>query len=481
MDIFKFFRNLFSKEKEPVYPERGTGLIRDPEDGRDVILGSFQKPVGAPSASSDEFEKILLALPSFDQYVQPACVAHGYVKMLIAYLYRKTGKLIKLSPRFLYKLCKMYDGIPTVKGTYPRVGGLMLKKFGVCLEEFLQNDTTLSESDYLGIQLIQTMFLNAEEFKIPGFAIFDARVKEELKEAIHQNGMVALSMCVGDWSVLPLRKGDGRFWHFVIAYKYEEVGGRLKVYLDNSWGPGWLSWILNWLFPGKGYFWFDEYQVGGLDTGVVVTEIPTDYLDYVKSTPYRFTKMMGVGTNDPQVKYLQKMLNEKPQTKVSDLGAGSPGHETEYFGLATKAALVKWQQMNGISPTSGYFGSISMAKANERMPKMTLEQALILQESGGNDNAVGDKNLTNHAYGCLQIRKPCMDDVNKRLGTTHRAEECLGNRDLSLLVFRTYTSIYEPTGTDEEKARLWNAGPNWRLKRSSTDAYWTSVKNKLNK
>lgn len=479
MNIFKFLKSLFSKE--PVQPTYSTGLIRDPEDGRDVVLGSFQKPVGAPAISSNEFENILLALPTFDQMSQQACVAHALVKMLIAYIYRRTGKIIKLSPRFLYKLCKMYDGIPNVKGTYPRVGGLMLYKFGVCLEDFVKNDTSLSESDYLAIEIMQDALKNAEGFKIPGFATFDARIKEALKEAVHQNGIVAIAMAVGNWSVLPLMKGDGTFWHFVIAYKYEEIGNRLKVYIDNSWGPKWLSWIYNWMFPGRGYFWHDEYVVGGLDNGLVVTEIPLDYLKYVQSTPYRFTKALGAGTNDPQVKYLQKMLNGSASTVVALVGPGSPGMETEYFGLATKAALVKWQQINGISPASGYFGNLSMAKANERLPKITLEQALIIQESGGNDNAIGDKNLVNKAYGCLQVRQPCMDDVNKKLGTSHLAQECLGNRDLSLLTFRTYISIYEPNGTDEEKSRCWNGGPNWRLKRSSTDGYWTSVKNKLNK
>ena len=38
---------------------------------------------------------------------------------------------------------------------------------------------------------------------------------------------------------------------------------------------------------------------------------------------------------------------------------------------------------------------------------------LIAVESGGDPNAVGDKHLTNKAYGVLQIRQPYLDDVNQ--------------------------------------------------------------------
>ena len=38
--------------------------------------------------------------------------------------------------------------------------------------------------------------------------------------------------------------------------------------------------------------------------------------------------------------------------------------------------------------------------------------AMVIVESGGDPNAVGDLHLTNKAYGALQIRKPYLDDVN---------------------------------------------------------------------
>lgn len=111
----------------------------------------------------------------------------------------------------------------------------------------------------------------------------------------------------------------------------------------------------------------------------------------------------------------------------------------------------------------------------------TLVSALISVESGGDDNAVGDKALADKAYGCLQVRQPCVDDVNRKLGTSYHAEQCLGNRALSVRIFQAYIAMYATERrlgravTDQDRARIWNGGPSgWR--RKSTLAYWAKVK-----
>ncbi len=86
---------------------------------------------------------------------------------------------------------------------------------------------------------------------------------------------------------------------------------------------------------------------------------------------YNFTKNLKVGMSDPEVKDLQKFLNANGFA-VSATGAGSAGHETEYFGSRTKAAVIAWQNANkehvlapvGLSAGTGYWGSSSRAYAN---------------------------------------------------------------------------------------------------------------------
>ena len=99
-------------------------------------------------------------------------------------------------------------------------------------------------------------------------------------------------------------------------------------------------------------------------------------------------------------------------------------------------------------------------------PSIALVNAIIQKESHGDDFAIGDTKLRNMAYGPMQIRQPCMDDVNRVCGTSYSAQDCLGNRELSIWVFHRYMEIYatekrlghEPT--DSDRAAIWNGGPN---------------------
>jgi len=81
------------------------------------------------------------------------------------------------------------------------------------------------------------------------------------------------------------------------------------------------------------------------------------------STAYTFTKNLTLGSKGPDVKALQQFLNSKGYI-VAKSGAGSPGNESEYFGPATKAALIKFQRDNNITPAYGYFGPKTRAVVN---------------------------------------------------------------------------------------------------------------------
>lgn len=141
----------------------------------------------------------------------------------------------------------------------------------------------------------------------------------------------------------------------------------------------------------------------------------------------------------------------------------------------------------------GLCGACATDESPGREPAVLLPEAIILIESGGNTQAVGDKHLTQRAYGPLQIRQPLADDLNrfyapeikKRWGKKKlRAEDFLGSRELSVWAWDRYTGHYatrerlgrEPT--DEDRARIWNGGPNgWR--KPSTKKYWRKVKSRM--
>lgn len=78
---------------------------------------------------------------------------------------------------------------------------------------------------------------------------------------------------------------------------------------------------------------------------------------------FTFTANFSQGQSGAEVMQIQKFLNANG-FQVAASGAGSPGNETSYFGPATRAAVSKFQAANGISPTAGYWGPITRAKAN---------------------------------------------------------------------------------------------------------------------
>ncbi len=83
-----------------------------------------------------------------------------------------------------------------------------------------------------------------------------------------------------------------------------------------------------------------------------------------------FSRNLKRGFVGEDVRELQILLNADPFTKITNEGPGSPGEETDYFGLLTEQAVIRFQEKYkrevlipaGLSTGSGFVGSLTRAK-----------------------------------------------------------------------------------------------------------------------
>ena len=103
-----------------------------------------------------------------------------------------------------------------------------------------------------------------------------------------------------------------------------------------------------------------------------------------------------------------------------------------------------------------------------------LISALIIVESSGNDQAIGDGGK---AIGPLQIHRAVVLDVNRITGSHYKHSE-MTNRVAARAVCEAYLKAYGKGASAEQLARRWNGGPTGDRK-PATEAYWAKVKKHL--
>ena len=136
----------------------------------------------------------------------------------------------------------------------------------------------------------------------------------------------------------------------------------------------------------------------------------------------------------------------------------------------------------------------NIATANIAMPSEKLLDAIKYVESKNNSKAVGDKG---RAFGCYQIHKVYIDDVNRIYKTNYKHSDAF-NEKLAREIAKKYLTFYgkeyfKETGkepTNEIFARIHNGGPSgWKNgpgekaknRYNNTSVYWMKVEKALKK
>jgi len=222
--------------------EYGLGCLKDPRDPRDIPINLVLPRLEAPT----EIDFTPEMSPVRDQGGEGTCVGFAAVTGVKEQQeLREHGRLIELSPRFLYARCKLSDGIPAQEGTYPRVAMKILASTGVCLEKCwpyrpFQDDEPCPEAE-----------TQAFPFRIRTYARLGGVAEMERSLAVNGPFLVGVRV-FSCWYDSP----DGRIpdpaededelgGHAVCVVGYSRAGRYFKF--KNSWGERWGD-------LGYGYF-----------------------------------------------------------------------------------------------------------------------------------------------------------------------------------------------------------------------------------
>lgn len=120
-------------------------------------------------------------------------------------------------------------------------------------------------------------------------------------------------------------------------------------------------------------------------------------------------------TLSPDVSYLQNFLNQNAITKVAETGSGSDAELTNFFGLKTKDAVMRFQNLYksevltplGLTAPTGFFGEKSRQKAN------LLLSSLRTATTNSNNSNTNTNTNTNTSYADpIYISTPKVDYSN---------------------------------------------------------------------
>jgi len=457
--------------KKPV--QRGTGVFLNEHDDRDVYVEEFMPTVSA-TLLPDEFLPDQSHMTIYDQGRYGTCVGHQIASEKQDQEFREIGKILDFSRRYIYSLTRKVIGLPDQnEGLFPRSADKVLVSKGIALSETVPEGGA-THAEYVAVEIPEAVIEDATKYRVADNFAFVAVEEAAIKQAlITFKGIGASLPYSGAWfnarkPLYTLGKpvGEGiTGWHRIRLNGFKTVDGKLKIRFQNSWG--------NWGDKGMAFFDFEEYKPWLRDLSVYV-DVPSKILEKIKEIPYVFKIDLKRGMSGYDVLQLQKRMVKEGTATYSPDGN---------FGPRTERSVKDYQIKKNITPVSGIVGPKTRASLNGTsvVSKKTLIDALIQVESNGNLFAVGDLNLKDKAYGCLQIRQPVCIDVNRAFGTKHNAIDMLGNKELSVWIFTKYMELYATEKniggpvTDEHRARIWNGGPSG-FKRASTLGYWEKVK-----
>lgn len=267
---------------------------------------------------------------------------------------------VPLSMEWLYKMGKVLIDGALYEGSSIFTMLKTAQKYGIPSEAKFPSNCNRPYSEFIqDVTITQEMLDDAAKHKIPGYAQVPVD-PASLMQAIYASkcgiatredvGNELWTDVNGNWTndaskLEPWRRTINIISGHAIGMTQYDATGDFKGKKRNSWGDDWCN-------KGDIEFYLKTRAPFFTEAWTIIDKV-------------LFTKDLRMGQTSDDVQRLQVFLNTHG-FKVSDTGPGSPGQETNYFGLKTFNTLKSFQAANGI-PATGYLGPITRAKVNSML------------------------------------------------------------------------------------------------------------------
>lgn len=248
------------------------------------------------------------------------------------------------------KVGKKYGFLPADKWTY------------TTQEDRLSYSIYIAKLQAISDKEIQSLISQCID-NIPGYASVDVTDTQKIAKAITESeaGILCRYSVGSEWytsvngviswdpnDINPIRPPKVvQGGHAIINNKFDFSSEKMQT-VANTWSPLWCK-------NGQADIIWDQYK-------------PTEAWTILTSSPeipvFNFKNNLSIGMTSPDIKQLQIFLNKNPKTQVATSGAGSLGHETNYFGTLTFKSVKIYQALNGI-PQTGFVGPLTRNALNK--------------------------------------------------------------------------------------------------------------------
>ena len=213
---------------------RKLGCIKDKFDGRDYLMRAYL-PLKRIPARVDYTPKLS---PVRYQGDEGTCVAFATATGMKEYQEKLDyGKLVRLSPRFVYNECKKIDDMPEEEGTTLRIAMKVLKTKGVSEEKFWPYKPYQTNKAKKGATT------NAKKFRVISYArILNLN---ELRSSLYSKGPSVIGIECFEAifktksGLVPMPRKDeySLGGHAICAVGYDDKKKLIKF--KNSWSTNW--------------------------------------------------------------------------------------------------------------------------------------------------------------------------------------------------------------------------------------------------